>query len=95
MTLSFFYPPDNTLQFQRVLSLTCAIVAFFAADFGFTQLLGRAFFTGFMPPILIAAGAAIYVTLGFADRYVSDGFEKSKRKREDISHEHGRFSLWV
>jgi hypothetical protein len=94
MTLSFFYPPDNSLQLQRVLSLMCAIVAFVAADFGFTQLLGRAFFSGFIPPTLIAAGAAIYVTLGFADRSMSDSFEKPKRKRkETVSNEAGWQSI--
>ncbi len=80
LTRFAFYPLTDLLQYQRILALTTAVLAYIAADFGFTALLGRAFFSGFIPPPLIAAGAAIYVTLGFAAQY--EAYEKPKRKRE-------------
>jgi hypothetical protein len=82
LTRLAYYPLTDLLQYQRFLTLTTAVIAYFAADLGFTALLGRAFFSGFIPPTLIAAGAAIYVALGFAARYIED--EKPKRKREVI-----------
>jgi hypothetical protein len=80
LTRVAYYPPSDFLRYQRVLVLTTTTLAYIAANLGFTALIGPGFFSGSISPTLVAAGAAIYVSLGFAARY--QGYEKPKRKRE-------------
>jgi hypothetical protein len=71
-----FCPLNDMLRFQRSLILTCAMFTFAVAYISFMWLLEENSF----PPALIAALASIYVTLGFTNRYATQGFDKPKRK---------------
>jgi hypothetical protein len=82
---SAFDPISNLLNYQRVMTLGCAILAFVTTYLGCSWLLGTALTSISLPPAFIASCAATYVALGFAAEYANGKYEKPKRKR-DASH---------
>jgi hypothetical protein len=79
---SAFDPISNLLNYQRVMTLGCAILAFVTTYLGCSRLLGTALTSISLPPAFIASCAATYVALGFAAECASGKFEKPKRKRD-------------
>jgi hypothetical protein len=80
VTRWLFYPLTNLTIYRWVLGVGCAGVALAIAYIGFGALIKSNDFLSSIFPSVIAAGAAIRVSSGFAARYSG---EKSKRKPHD------------